>query len=100
MPSYLGPSILHNPNSKAQLKLLQNFCIIFFRDNSTKETTDKPEENEEEELAAAISQSAEEGIAWFNNFISSVFGEETNETSSAGSVNLSQNKTQVVNLTR
>lgn len=73
---------------------------ILCRGNSTKETTDKPEENEEEELAAAISQSAEEGIAWFNNFISSVFGEEANETSSAESAQSSQNKTQGVNLSR
>lgn len=51
--------------------------------NSTKETTEKPEESEEEEeLAAAISQSAEEGFAWFNNFITSVFGEELNDTTS------------------
>lgn len=51
-----------------------------FSFNNTRKPTEKPEENEEEELAAAISQSAEEGIAWFNNFIAAVFGSDSNDT--------------------
>lgn len=66
--------------------------------NGTKNTVNKQDENEEEELEAAISQSAAEGINWFNNFIASVFGEESNDTSSSETVEPYNNRTNTKNV--
>ena len=66
--------------------------------NTTKKTTEKKDENEVEELEAAISQSAVEGINWFNSFIASVFGEESNDTASSESIEPYNNRTNTNNV--
>lgn len=97
---YLHPStfLSHIPTYFCQVSKGLLTPVIYFNSGGVKESTDKPEENEEEELAAAISQSAEEGMAWFNNFISSVFGEEVNETST-DSVEPLYNRTNTIKIT-